>query len=224
MIVVGIGETLIIINHPASRPFSKNANHPVKGSSIRVEPIRDRQAILDIKQRLQDRPRDLCLFTLGINTAYRANELLSLTVGQVLPVKVGSRLTLKQSKTKEYRTAYLNSVCVESIRNWLMHHPAPHLSNPLFPSRKRHRQTGHYQALQVSTLSGMVKGWCHHTSLTGNYGSHSLRKTWGYHQRIHNEASVALLMRAYGHSSESQTLDYLGIEDVEVRELYKMEL
>jgi integrase len=35
-----------------------------------------------IKKILADRPRDLCLFTLGINTAYRANELLSLKVGR----------------------------------------------------------------------------------------------------------------------------------------------
>ena len=112
---------------------------------------------MGIKKQLQDRPRDLCLFTLGINTAYRANELLSLTVGQVRHVLVGGRLTLKQSKTKEYRTAYLNAVCVESIQNWLNEHPDTALINPLFPSRKRHCQTGKLQALQVSTLTAMVK-------------------------------------------------------------------
>ena len=217
---MGLGETLLA--HHKNR--SRNPNHPAKGSAIRVEPIRDRQAIHQIKTHLQDKPRDLCLFTLGINTAYRANELLSLTVGQVIYAKVGSRLTLKQSKTKEYRTAYLNAVCIKSIQQWLDFHPSPNLTTPLFLSRKRNRQTGDHQALQVSTLTAMVKGWCHHAQLTGNYGSHSLRKTWGYHQRTHNIASVALLMRAYGHSSEAQTLNYLGIEDEEIRKLYEMEL
>jgi len=202
----------------------RNPNHPAKASAIRVEPIRDRQAIHQIKVHLQDKPRDLCLFTLGINTAYRANELLSLTVGQVVHAKTGSRLTLKQSKTKEYRTAYLNAVCIESIQQWLDHHPNSSLTTPLFISRKRNRRTGDHQALQVSTLTAMVKGWCRLAKLTGNYGSHSLRKTWGYHQRMHSNASVALLMRAYGHSSEAQTLSYLGIEDDEVRDLYNMNL
>jgi len=41
-------------------------NHPAKGSSIKVEPIRDRRAIADIKALLKDNPRNLCLFTLGI--------------------------------------------------------------------------------------------------------------------------------------------------------------
>jgi len=70
----------------------------------------------------------------------------------------------------------------------------------------------------------MVKDWCCEAELQGNFGSHSLRKTWGYHQRISNQASVALLMRAFGHKSEAQTLTYLGIEDDEVRQLYDMEL
>jgi hypothetical protein len=61
--------------------------------------------------------------------------------------------------------------------------------------------------------------------LSGNYGSHTLRKTWGYHQRTDNDAPVALLMRAYGHASEWQTLEYLCIQPEEIRELYlQMEL
>ena len=62
---------------------SPNDNHPKLGASIKVEPIRELKAIKRIKYILADNPRDLCLFTMGINTAYRANELLSLTVGQV---------------------------------------------------------------------------------------------------------------------------------------------
>ena len=70
----------------------------------------------------------------------------------------------------------------------------------------------------------MVKGWCEDAGLIGNFGSHSLRKTWGFHQRTKNQTSVALLMRAFGHASESQTLDYLGIDETEIRKLYEMEL
>ena len=49
---------------------------------------------------------------------------------------------------------------------------------------------------------------------------HTLRKTWGYQQRIRHNAPVALLMRAYGHSSEAQTLEYLCIQPDEIRNLY----
>ena len=61
-------------------PKGHNDNHPRKGSSIKVAPLRSLDDIARVKALLVNQPRNLCLFTLGINTAYRANELLSLTV------------------------------------------------------------------------------------------------------------------------------------------------
>jgi integrase len=70
----------------------ENPHHPRRGDAIRVEPIRSKRHIANIKKILADKPRDLCLFTLGINTAFRANELLAITVGQVRSVGVGDTL------------------------------------------------------------------------------------------------------------------------------------
>ncbi|MCU7882561.1 MAG: hypothetical protein KZQ66_01120 [Candidatus Thiodiazotropha sp. (ex Lucinoma aequizonata)] len=64
-------------------PKDENQNHSEPGSTIKVEPIRNVKAIRRIKMLLVDRPRNLCFFTFGINTAYRANEILSVKVGQV---------------------------------------------------------------------------------------------------------------------------------------------
>jgi hypothetical protein len=72
----------------------ENPNHPPKGSTIHVEPIREKTAIKRIKKMLRDHPRDLCLFTLGINTAFRANELLALTVNQVEHLGQGDVLAM----------------------------------------------------------------------------------------------------------------------------------
>ena len=206
------------------RKAVKNPNHPPKGSSIRVDPIRSLEVIEAIKRNLDTKPRDHCLFTLGINTGLRANELLSLTVGQVAHAQPGRQVALKQSKTNAYRTVFLNNNCAEAIRSWLDSHPMPDAATPLFLSRKRLRGLGGMKSLSVPTVTGMVKEWCALSHAHGNFGSHSLRKTWGYHQRITNKASVALLMRAFGHKSEAQTLNYLGIEDDEIRKLYELEL
>jgi integrase len=64
----------------------QNPHHPASGSVLKVEPIRDKKAIARIKKLLRDHPRDLCLFVVGMNTAFRANELLSLQVGQRLHI------------------------------------------------------------------------------------------------------------------------------------------
>lgn len=196
-------------------PKGRNDNHPKKGSSIKVHPIRCVEAIRQIKLLLRDQPRNLCLFTLGINTAYRANELLSLTVGQVRGLKVGDVLEVKQSKTSEYRSIVLNRVTVRALNNWLACHPKGcEAKAPLFLSRRG------LKALSVSAVNRLVKNWCKQVELAGNFGSHSLRKTWGYHQRVTCRASVALLMKAFGHSSEAQTLEYLCVLPDEIKALY----
>ena len=53
-------------------------------------------------------PRDLCLFVLGMNTAFRANELLSLKVGQERSLLPGDVLSVKQSKTGKFRQVTVN--------------------------------------------------------------------------------------------------------------------
>ncbi len=102
-------------------PKGHNPNHPKLGSSIKVEPIRTKTAIENIKKIIRDTPRKLCLFTLGINTAYRANELLSIRVGQVRTLQVGDALELKQSKTRKYRMVTLNRPVVAAMQQYLKH-------------------------------------------------------------------------------------------------------
>ncbi|MEE8058962.1 MAG: tyrosine-type recombinase/integrase [Pseudomonadales bacterium] len=193
----------------------RNFNHPGKGASIKVHPIRHVKDITAIKTLLECQPRNLCLFTMGINTAYRAGELLSLTVGQVSDLKIRDRLEIKQDKNQKYRAITLNKTTVDAVQNWLIVHPLyDRPAAPLFISQRGR------QSLTVATVNHFVKRWCKAIGLTENYGSHSLRKTWGYHQRIHHDTSVALLMRAFGHDKEAQTLEYLCIQSDEIQALY----
>ena len=195
-----------------------NVNHPKKGSSIKVESIRDLKAIKRIKKLYADNPLDLCLFTFGINTAYRAGEILSLKVHQVDYLEAGDRLEIKQSKTGKYRPVTVNKIVVDTIDNWLKVHPDISPDAPLFPSKK----TG--KTLTVAAVHKMVKRWCREVGLKGNYGSHTMRKTWGYHQRIQNNQPIPLLMAAYGHATQAQTLAYLCIQEAEIQDLYELEL
>ena len=193
-------------------------NHPRKGSSIKVEPIRNMQEIRDIQKHLysERKWRDYCLFIVGINTAYRASELLSLTVGQVAHLKPGDIIDVKEKKTGKHRPVTMNHTVWCSIDDWLVHHH-PDKDNPnapLFPSYRRNAP------LTVSALNRLVKSWCRFMGVHGHFGSHTLRKTWGYHQRKANAAPLPLLMRAFGHTTEAQTMNYLFIQDREIQDLY----
>lgn len=195
----------------------ENPNHPRKGSSLRVEPIRDLAVIARIKANLlaARQYRNYCLFVVGINTAWRANELLSIRVGQVRHLQAGDCLSLKQSKTGTYRQTPVNRNAVRAIRLWLRHHPqADDDAAPLFPSQRSGR-------LGVPALCNLVKRWCQKAGVFGQYGSHTLRKTWGYHQRVSFKAPLALISRAFGHASERQTLTYVGILPLEIMRLFR---
>ena len=196
-------------------PKGHNPNRPAPGSSIKVEPIRSKKAIEHIKKILNR--RDRCLFTLGINTAFRANELLSIKAGQVRGLGAGDTLELKQSKSKQYRRVTLNRAVVAAIDDYLKHE-GQDLADADFLFRS---QIG--PVLTVPSVTSMVKGWCAAVGLKGNYGSHSMRKTWGWWQYKRGRA-VPLLMEAYGHATQKQTLAYLCIQAEEVSELYDMEL
>lgn len=193
----------------------KNPNHPKKGSSIKADPIRDVAAIARIKDMLRGTPRDHLLFVMGVNTAYRINELLSLQVRHVLRGTPGHIIDLKQSKQNRYRAVMVNEAVCEAVGPWLDFHPDPHPCAPLFWSGK----TGN--ALTVPTCSRMVKHWCMRAGLSGQFSAHSLRKTWGYTQRVRYGQPIDLIMRALGHSSERETLLYLGILPSEVLALYR---
>ncbi len=193
----------------------KNPNHPKKGSSIKADPIRDPAAIARIKAMLRPHPRDHLLFVMGVNTAYRINELLSLQVRHVIYGVPGHIIDLKQSKQDRYRAVMVNEAVCEAIALWLDIHPDLHATAPLFWSGK----TG--DALTVPTCSRMVKHWCLGAGLSGQFSAHSLRKTWGYTQRVRYCQPIDLIMKALGHSSERETLLYLGILPSEVLELYR---
>ncbi|ETX03536.1 MAG: hypothetical protein ETSY1_46920 (plasmid) [Candidatus Entotheonella factor] len=192
----------------------ENPHHPRRGDSIRVEPIRSKRHIANIKRILADKPRDLCLFTLGINTAFRANELLSIRVGQVRYLSVGDTLTIKQRKTGKYRSVVLNENVVDAISNYLRQTSLVD-EEALF--------TGLRGCLTVPTVNRLVKTWCADVGLKGNYGSHSMRKTWGYWQR-QNGADILNLVEAFGHATQRQTMAYLGLQPEDVMKLYDLNL
>ncbi|SMF80395.1 tyrosine-type recombinase/integrase [Pseudobacteriovorax antillogorgiicola] len=188
-----------------------NQNHPKLGSQIKVDPIRSLSNITKIKSLLQDSPRDLALFTLGINSALRASDLLEIPVGKVESLGVGDSFEIREKKTGKLRHVTMNESVLDALTKYLAVRRSTSKKEPLFLSRK-----GSSSGLTVQSLHRLVKGWCHEIGLRGNYGSHTLRKTFGYHQRVTFKTELPILMVAFNHSSQKQTLSYLGIQDSEV--------
>ena len=78
--------------------------------------------------------------------------------------------------------------------------------------------------ITVQCVNNMVKKWTSSINLKGNYGAHSLRKTWGYIQRTMYGVGFEVICKRFNHSNPSITMRYLGIEDKEVENILMNEV
>jgi len=194
----------------------QNYNRPAKGSRIKVEPIKEQKDIKLIKKLLENKPRDLALFTIGINTNLRASDLLRLKAGQVKDLNPMDTIEINEKKTGKNRKVDFNGACIKAIKKLLASGKFDD-DDYLFKSQRG-------KVLTVPAVHLKVKQWCKTINLKGNYGSHTLRKTFGYHQRVTFGVDLPLLMECFNHSTQKQTLDYLCIQPEEIKGVYENEL
>ena len=146
---------------------------------------------------------------MGINNGLRVGDLIKLKVKDVRYMKAGETLTIKEGKTGKDNILAVNKGVYEALKRYL-EKVKPSDDDYLFQSRKG---DGH---LQNQAVSKLVKKWTAAINLKGNYGCHTLRKTWGYRQRIEFGTGFEIICKGYNHSNPAITMRYLGIEDKEV--------
>ena len=197
-----------------NKKTDRNPNRPKKGDIIKVSPIRSKEHIEAIKNLLESNPRDLAIFTIGINSALRASDILRITLGNVEGLKVGESFSIREKKTQKIRRVVLNEASHAAIQKYLKVRRPTRPDVPLFLSR-----IGKNRSITVSYLNNLVKRWGRKVGIKDNLGSHTLRKTWAYQNR---QAGVPMpiLMVALNHSSQFQTLAYLGIEQEELTDAF----
>jgi site-specific recombinase XerD len=79
-----------------------------------------------------------------------------------------------------------------------------------------HLQTIHQAPSSAVRLGSSSLRSCWEAGLSGNFGTHSLRKTWGYHARM-SGVDLALIMHKLNHESIAYTKRYLGITGEELQ-------
>jgi integrase len=186
-----------------------------------VEPIRDRKKIAQIKNLLrgQRRYRDLLLFVVGINSALRISDLLTLRIGHFIDNqgRIKHRFQIHEQKRGKRHEVVINNSIRESLIEYLEAYQGVS-DNPdhfIFFNTKSNNYTG---PIKRGRAWKLITSICQEVGLRGNFGTHSLRKTWGYHARLQG-VDLALIMHKLNHSSISTTKRYLGITDDELQEV-----
>jgi len=174
-----------------------------------VEPIRDISKIKKMKAILrQTSERDLLLFVLGINTGIKISDLLELTVKEVWDgEKVREFLILKDSKTGIEKAYYLNNSVSQLLQSYLRggdFQPEDYL----FKSKKNNLPISRQQAYRIINRAAREAG------IPGRIGTHTLRKTFGYHA-FRKGVAISILMNIFNHHSRKETLNYIGVQEEE---------
>jgi len=197
--------------------ISTNPNHPKKGSSTVVSPIRDEKNIKAIRKILSDNPRNHLLFIMGINNGLRTGDLLKLKVEDVKGLKEGDKINIREGKTGKQNILVINKT-VHKVLSQYLTESKPNEDDYLFKSRKGNKP------ITIQTVNAYLKQWTSAINLKGNYGAHSLRKTWGYFQRKIFGVGFEVLCKRYNHASPAVTMRYLGITSKEVENILNNEI
>lgn len=164
-----------------------------------VEPIRDK-SLIDMVKRILKRQgsRNHLLFVMGINIGLRISDTLKL---KVKDVRNKDYIELYKQKTKKFKRFPIVDAYKPDLDDFII---GKDDEEWLFASRRGGKPITRIQAYRI------INNACFQAGITARIGTHTLRKTFGFH--FYNKTKdVALLQCIFNHSAPSVTLAYIGI-------------
>ena len=180
-----------------------------------VQPIREKKQIDSIKKILKSTSlRNHCLFTLGINSGLRISDLLNLKIDDVIDDKgkIKDRITLREIKTGKIKDFPISDIARKSIADYLDGRNFEK-DEPLILSRKGNGVLKRQQAYRL------INDAARRIGINDKIGTHTLRKTFGYHA-YQSGIDIAILQKLFNHSAPSVTLNYIGITQDDLDDVY----
>ncbi len=187
-----------------------------------AEPIREQQELERFKNYfIYEKPniRNYTLLCLGLNTALRISDILTLQWQDVYDFekdKFRCHIQLSEQKTGKSSRIYMNKNIIDTlqcykicaqIKGWVSEErylfAGPH-GTPI----------SRVQAWRIISRAAEACG------LQGVISPHSLRKTFGY-QAWQQGVQPVMLMEIYNHSSFTITKRYLGIQQDDRDEVFR---
>lgn len=198
-----------------------------------ADPIKSLDDIYLISEYLikNKKYRDNMLFIVGINFGLRVSDLRVLRFSNLIndnftyrdKFPVFEKKTRNTRKRKKNRYITINKAVIEAVTLYLQHTPSVSLSDYMFRSESN-RGGNENKPLSVQSIDRILKNISRELGLNMKISTHTLRKTFCYHQMLmsnNDSRKLLLLQKMLNHSSPAQTLDYIGITSEEIEEAYK---
>lgn len=198
-----------------------------------ADPIKSIDDIYAISEYLIrcERYRDNMLFIVGINFGLRVSDLRVLKFSNLINdnftfkdnFPVFEKKTRNTRKKKKNRYITINDSVIEAVTLFLENTPDVCLGDYMFRSVSNNGSNEN-KPISVRSVDRLLKGIAEDLSINVHMSTHTLRKTFCYHQMLmsHNDSrKLMLLQKMLNHSSPAQTLDYIGITSEEIEDAYK---
>ena len=168
-----------------------------------VQPIREKKKIAIMKTLLKEKDEKYYLmFRIGINVGLRVSDVISLKTGDI---RAKTHVTIVEKKTGKTKRFLIPSSLQKEIADFIKAHNLED-EDFLIRSRKGDNQPiTRIQAYRVLNETAKQIG-------LDEVGTHTMRKTFGYHHYQTNK-DIAILQEIFNHSAPSITLRYIGITD-----------
>jgi integrase len=184
-----------------------------------VEPIRDKRKIEKMKKLLRETgTRDYCMFVLGINSGLRISDLLKLKVKDVMNEdrKLRDRISITEQKTGKAKDFPISESSGKALKEHLTSLKNSEPEGYLFPSRKSSEPITRVQAWRILNDAAGRAGI---STSAEPIGTHTLRKTFGYHA-YKMGMDLSVIQKLLNHSSPAVTLAYIGITKDDLDKVY----
>lgn len=174
-----------------------------------VQPIRSREQVNEIgKVLLEHNEKYYVMWRVGVTSGLRISDIINL---QVKDIKGKERVTLVEQKTGKIRIFEINKktkvLCEEFIEK-------NNLNDEDYLIYSNKKRDGKSKGISRQQAYDVLRAAADKIGIE-SFGTHSIRKTFGYfHYKQFKD--VALLQEILNHSSPAITLRYIGIIQDEI--------
>lgn len=174
-----------------------------------VEPIREKTTVRDIADYLKGvNDKYYIMYMIGIYSGLRISDILKL---KVRDVRGKDQIKMREKKTGKEKLFPINTELYKALEEYCRDKKD---FDYIIPSaRATDKAVSREYAYRVIHEAGEAFG-------LENLGTHTLRKTFGYHFYMQTK-DIVLLMRILNHNDQSKTLRYIGIEQRTINDAMK---
>ena len=174
----------------------------------RVEPIRDIELVKDIGRYFKNRSeRNYIMYILGIYSGLRISDILKL---KVKDVRSKSSISIREQKTGKQKIFPINPFLKKELSSYIEDNNFDMDDFLIRAPGKKNKPITRDMAYKIMNQAAEYFGLY-------NIGTHTMRKTFGYHF-YKQKKDIVTLQKIFNHSDPSITLIYIGIEQSEINQ------